>query len=106
MPPEQPVRDQAGDSGAAGVIGTQDLSEKDPQRDQGGEDAVEPAGHRGQCLGDGLLGEDVGERQVTVLKELTFEKLHLLLEPLLVRMAHRWGLLAVDGYVGNHHLRR
>src|SRR5262249_20322077 len=36
---------------------------------------------------------------------LTPQKLHLLPEPFLARMAHPWGLLAADGCVGHPHLR-
>src|SRR5205807_284380 len=106
LSPGQPVGDQAGDGGTAGVVGAEDLPQENPERDQGGEDPVQPAGHGGQCLGNGLLGEDVGERQVTVLKELAPQKLHLLPKSLLANMAHPCGLLATDGCVDNHHLRK
>jgi hypothetical protein len=38
LPPRQAVGDQAGDGAAAGLVGAEDLSQEDPQRDQGGED--------------------------------------------------------------------
>jgi hypothetical protein len=76
----QAVGDQAGDGGAAGVVRTEDLSQEDPQGDQRRKDPVQPAGDGGQRLPNDLLGEDVRERQVAVLKELTPQKLHLLPE--------------------------
>ena len=89
MPLRQAVGDQAGDGGAAGVVGAEDLAQEDPQRHQRGEDPVQPAGDGGQRLGDDLLGEDVGERQVAVLKELASEEVHLFAKGTSVRMAHR-----------------
>src|SRR5262249_54907546 len=66
-----------------------------------GEDPVQPAGDAGQCLGDGLLCEDIGKWQVAVLKELPPQKLHLLLNPRLGRMAHPWASLPVMDVVRN-----
>ena len=43
----QPVGDQAGDRGAAGVVRTKDLSQEDPQCDQRRKDPVQPAGDGG-----------------------------------------------------------
>src|SRR5262249_2894885 len=54
-----------------------------------GEDAVQPAGDGGQRLGDELLGEDVGERQVAVLEELSSQEVHLSAKGSSVRIAHR-----------------
>src|SRR5215472_10228355 len=88
------------------MVRAEDLAQENPERDQRGEDPVQPAGDGGQCLGDGLLGEDLGKRQVAGLKKLAPEKLDLLPKPPLVRMAHPCGLLATDGCVGNHHLRK
>src|SRR5262249_47929272 len=79
---------------------------EDPQGDQGRKDPVQPAGDGGQRVRNDPLGEDVSERQVTVLEELTPQKSHLLPEPLLARVAHPWSLLAADGCVGNHPLRK
>jgi hypothetical protein len=101
----QAVGDQAGDGGTAGVVCTEDLSQEDPQGDQGGKAPTQPAGDALQRLRESLFGEDVRERQVPVLEELAPQKLLLVPEPLLVRMAHPWGLLAVDGVVGNPRLR-
>ena len=70
LPAGEPVGDQAGDGGAAGVVGAEDLAQEDPQRHQRGEDPVQPAADGGQRFGDDVLGEDVGERQVAVLEEL------------------------------------
>jgi hypothetical protein len=64
------VRNQAGNGSAAGVVRAEDLAQNDPKDDQRGEDPVQPASDGGQCLGDGLLGVDVGKRQVAVLKKL------------------------------------
>ena len=81
--------DEAGDGGAAGVVGTEDLAQEDPKRNQWGEDPVQPAGEGGQRLRDDLLGQDVGERQVAVLKELPSEEVHLITKGASVRMTHR-----------------
>jgi hypothetical protein len=89
--------EQAGDGGAAGVIRTQDLPEKDPERDQRGEDPIQPAAQRGQRLGDHLFGEDVGERQLAVVEELAAEETHLGAKGTGVRMRHVGSLLAGKG---------
>ncbi len=89
MPLRQPVGEEAGDGGAAGMIRTQDLPEKDPERDQWGKDPVQPAGDGGQRLRDDLLGQDVGERQVAVLQERPSEEVHLIAKGTSVRMTHR-----------------
>ena len=70
MPPRQAVGEQAGDGGAAGVVGAEDLPQEDPERDQRRVDPAQPAGdgREGRC--DAVLGEDVGEGQVAVLEEL------------------------------------
>jgi hypothetical protein len=47
VPPEA-VGDQAGDRGTAGMVRTEDLSQEDPQGDQGRKDPVKPAGDGGQ----------------------------------------------------------
>jgi hypothetical protein len=53
------------------MVGTEDLPEKDPQGDQRGKDPVLEARAAGtQRLLNDLLGEDVGERQITVLEKL------------------------------------
>jgi hypothetical protein len=60
------VGDKAGDGGAAGVVGAEDLPPEDPQRHQRGEHPVEPAAQR---LGDNVLGERVAatwKRSTTV----------------------------------------
>ena len=72
--------DQAGDGGAAGVVSAEDLPEEDPQRHERGEHPVEPGADRSQRLRDDLLGEDVGERQVTVLEELPSQAADLFAE--------------------------
>jgi hypothetical protein len=46
------VGDQPGDGGAAVVVRTQDLPQEDPEGDQRGEDAVQPASDGVQRLGD------------------------------------------------------
>src|SRR5205823_11793748 len=80
LSPRQATSDQAGHGGAAGMVRTQDLSEEDPERDQGGKDPVQPAGEGGQRLLQNIFGEDVGERQIAVLKELPSQEAHLLAE--------------------------
>jgi hypothetical protein len=98
--------DQAGDSSAAGRVGTQDLAQENPEGDQGGKDPVQPATERGQRLLDHLFGEGIGERQLTLLEKLPPEKADLIAKGASVRMTHRWGLLATDGVVAKHHLRK
>src|SRR5205814_5319459 len=93
----QAVGDQAGDRGAAGVVCTEDLAQEDPKRNPWGEDPVQPAGDGGQRLRDDLLGEDVGERQVAVLKELPSQGADLFAERGGVARAHARDLLAGDG---------
>jgi hypothetical protein len=83
------VGDQAGDGGATRLVGGEGLAEEDPQGDDRGEDPVQPSADGGQGLGDDLLGEDVGERQAAVLKELSPEEVDLIPEGRSIRMAHR-----------------
>src|SRR5262249_39116260 len=104
LPARQAVGGQAGGGGAAGVVGTQGLPPEDPQRDQRGEDAVQAAGDGGQRLGDGLLGQDGGERQVPVLKEVPSQGVQLVAERGVVARAHGGDLLAGDGVVVRLHL--
>jgi hypothetical protein len=82
------VGDQAGDGGAAGVVRAEDLAQEDPERNQRGEDPVQPAGDRRQRLLDDVFGQDVGERQVAVLQELAAEEVDLLAIRCSVGMAH------------------
>jgi hypothetical protein len=89
------------------MVRTQDLPQEDPQRDQWRVDSVHPKPlDRLQCSLDEVFREDVGERQVAVLKELTPQKTDLLAKPTLVRMTHPCGLLAADGFVRENHLRK
>src|SRR5207248_11562466 len=89
LPPGQPVGDQAGDGGATGVVGAEGLPQEDPERDQRGEDPVEPAADRGQRGRDNVLGEDVGEGEVAVLQELAPEKANVFADRSGVRIPHR-----------------
>ena len=89
LPPRQAVGDQAGDGGAAGGVGAEDLPQQDPQRHQRREDPVQPAADGGQRLRNDPSGEDVGEGQVAVLKELPSEEGYLIAQGTSVRMAHR-----------------
>ena len=70
--------DQAGDGGAAGLVGVEDLAEEDPEGHQRGEDPVVPGG---LDLAEGLLeaagGEDVGEGKAALLEELLAEGVDL-----------------------------
>jgi hypothetical protein len=96
--------DQAGDGSTTARVGTEDLAQEDPQRDQRGKDPVPPNHlNRRQRTRDYCLGEDVGERQIAVLKELTAEKSNLLLKPTLFAIRHPRGLLLGDGYVLTYH---
>jgi hypothetical protein len=62
--------EQASDGGAAGMIRTQHLSQKDPQCDQRRKDPIQPAAQRGQRLNNHFFCEDVSKWQVFVLKKL------------------------------------
>jgi hypothetical protein len=77
------------------VVGAEDLCQEDPERDQRGEDAVQPAADGRQRLSDDLLGEDVGEGQVTVLEELLSQGAELFAERCGVVRGHAGDLLAV-----------
>ena len=84
------VGDQAGDRGPARLVGGEGLAEEDPQGDDRGEHPVQPSADGSQRLCDDLLGEDVGERQAAVLKELPPEDAHLITKGASVRIPHRW----------------
>src|SRR5262249_59645687 len=64
--------EEAGDGGAAGVVGVEHLGEEDPQGDQG---RVQAFAERDGLLAEGLLdrfgAQDVGERQPGGLGELS-----------------------------------
>src|SRR6516165_8261714 len=79
---------------------------KDPQRDQGSKDAVQPPIDHSQRLHNDVLREEVGERQLAVLEELTPQKAHPLAKPPWATMAPVWGLLTGNGLVANNHLRK
>jgi hypothetical protein len=98
--------EQAGDGGAARMVGTQDLPEEDPERDQRGEDPIHPTAQRGQRLCDHVFREGIGERQLAVLEELAAEETHLGAKGTGVRMRHLGSLLAGKGSVGNLHPRK
>jgi hypothetical protein len=57
-------------------------------------DPVQPTADRRQRLPNDLLRDDMGERQIVVLKKLTSHKVHLLVERGWARTAHPGGLLA------------
>ena len=72
------MRDQAGDGGAAGLVGVEHLAEEDPEGRQRGVDPVVP----GRLdLAEGLLeaagGQDVGEGEAALLQELVAEGVDL-----------------------------
>jgi hypothetical protein len=94
--------DQAGDGGAAGMVRTQDLTQKDPQRNQRRKNPIQPIlaklGHR---LVNNLFRQNVSEGQISLLKELTPQKLNLVPIPSLVKMAHPWASLPVMAVVRN-----
>jgi hypothetical protein len=98
------MANQAGDGCAAGMIGTQDLSQEDPQRDQRRKDAVQPPADRGQRLLNDLFREDISERQMAVLKKLTPKNAHLFTKRTLVKIPHSGGLLGGDGIIARYHL--
>ena len=79
------MRDQPSDCSAARMVGAQDLAQEHPQRHQRRIDSIEPTDvDCCQCLRDDPFGKNIGERQVTVLQELTTQKTRLLLEPSVV----------------------
>jgi hypothetical protein len=87
--------DQACDRRSTARVRAKDLPQEDPQRDQRRIDSVHPERiDRCQRLLDDLLRKDVAERQISVLKKLTLQKLHLMPKPSLVGMMHPRGLLA------------
>jgi hypothetical protein len=91
------MSDQSGDSRSAGVILTQHLTEKDPQRDQGRKDAIDPVNIIvGEGLGDDRLRQHIAKRQVAILKKLTLEKLKLLSKPWPMNRTHLRTSFAVD----------
>jgi hypothetical protein len=92
---------EAGDGRAAGVVRAQDLAQKDPERDERRIDSVFPNyADRRESLCNEVFGENIGERQISVLQKLASQKLHLVPKSSLVRMAHA-GLLASDGVVAS-----
>src|SRR5687768_17941266 len=57
------VGDEAGDRGAAGLVGGEGLAEEDPEGDERGEHPVPPPADGGQRVGDDVLGEDRSEER-------------------------------------------
>ena len=86
------MRDQPGHGGATGLVGGEDLAEKDPEGHQRREDAVDPGGpDLAEGLLESVLGEDVGEGELAVLEELLAEGLDLPLKAMLRGMSHGTG---------------
>jgi hypothetical protein len=74
------------------------LSQKNPESDERRIDAVIPNyAERRERLGDEVLRENIRERQISVLQELTSQELHFKPKPSLVRMAHSWASLPLMG---------
>jgi hypothetical protein len=72
------MRDQAGDGGAAGLVGVEHLAEEDPEGHQRGEDAVLPgAPDFRQRLGEAPRRQDIGEGKFAALEELPAEGVNL-----------------------------
>jgi hypothetical protein len=93
------VRNESSDSGPAGVIGTHDLAEKDPQRYQRCVDTLVPSDfNRVQCLLDSFTRQDVGEGSLTILKKLPSEKIELTPEQTLVTIPHSWASLPLMNF--------
>ena len=95
--------DQAGDGRAAGMVGTQNLAQEDPQRDQRRIDPVEPSTRRSLSV---LARRYSSERTLlngkrSVLKKLTPQKTHLLLKPSVVRISHPEASLPVMDVLPN-----
>src|SRR5262249_30564884 len=91
LSPCKTMGEQAGDGGAAGMIRTQHLSQKNPQRDQRRIDPIEPAAQRGQRLSNYFFCEDVCKRQVSILKKLASQKTRLGAKGPWVRIPHPCG---------------
>lgn len=93
---------QSRDGCRAGLIRSQDLAEKDPQRDQRRVDPVFPAGlDRYQRPPDRGLREDVAERQFRILEVLASQECQLLTKSSLAIMDHPWGLLTTGDLLPN-----
>src|SRR5262249_28950966 len=104
--PREAMGDQAGDGGAAGLVGAEDLAEGDPQGHQRRVDAVEPAGpERRQRARDEALREDVGEREPSILEELVPQEARLPAKGRLVGAVHCGGLRAGEGTLAESLLR-
>jgi hypothetical protein len=84
------------------MIGAQDLSQENPQSNEWRKNPVQPVrAERCQRLADSFLRQNVTERQVSALKELTPENLNLLPNSSLVRMAHPGASLPLMDVVRN-----
>jgi hypothetical protein len=92
LSPRQAVGDERGDGGVAGVVGTPDWAQEAPERDQRGEEAVQPAGEGGEGLGEDLLGEEVGEGPVGVRKDRPWQEAE--------RLGERGGVARAPGGSG------
>ena len=71
------------------MVLAQDLPQKDPQRDEGRIDPINPI-HRmvAQRLGDNQLRQHIAKRQSIVLKKLLPQKTQLLSKSSLMRKRH------------------
>jgi hypothetical protein len=71
------------------MVGAQDLTEKNPERDQRRINAVDPDdANRGKSLRHEILRKQVAEWQIVILGILTPKELHLLTNSLWIRMTH------------------
>src|SRR4051794_8206459 len=96
------MRDEARYRATTRMVCAQDLSEKHPERDQWGVNAVLPYSiYRIHCLPNEVIGQYIAEWQRAILQVLPPEKSGLLTQPSLVRKIASVGLLAEDGSLLN-----
>jgi hypothetical protein len=94
------MSDQPSDSCTAGVILTQNLAQENPQRDQRRIDSIQKTRlDVCQCFRNRLLREDVAKRQISVLQKLMSQESELLLKSSVMKITHRRGRLAGDGFM-------
>jgi hypothetical protein len=94
------MRNEANHGGPAGMVGTEDLSQEDPERNQWCVDTIFPGDFdRIESLSKAFVGEHIGEREIPILEKLPLEKTKLLPRRCGMSKTHRDGLLAVGDVV-------
>src|SRR4051794_27236876 len=86
------MRDQPRHCRTTGVVRAGHLLQEDPERHQWREDPILPGDlDRLQCLRDGLLGENVGEREAALLEDLLAKDIDVTTKTSVSGGAHHWG---------------